>query len=297
MTAARNPDTLIRAFLDEGLVELPDRAFDAVRRDIHRTRQRGAVGQWANLRTTGAFRAAVAAVVLVAVGFAWGSVRTPADPGQSTEPTGGPTASPRALPTERAALEPVPYVLDYGFAPGSDQVPGTKVVVTVPSAAWTTDGAYSIERNAGPDDVQADASFVAWRLSDIPVDPCTNHAPVTPPPGAGVDDILVAIAGQAGIAPGPITDISLDGFAGRFVEVQVSTNVDACPDGFLMWASDGRQKFASLRGEVFRIYAVEVEGDRLTFFARVPRLITPVLGAAQARDELASLIASIDIVP
>ena len=31
MTAPRDPDRLIRAFLDEGPTELPDRAYDAVR--------------------------------------------------------------------------------------------------------------------------------------------------------------------------------------------------------------------------------------------------------------------------
>ena len=35
MTAPRTPDDMIQAFLGEGQTELPDRAFDAVRRDIH----------------------------------------------------------------------------------------------------------------------------------------------------------------------------------------------------------------------------------------------------------------------
>ena len=46
MTTPRDPDRLIRAFLDEGSTELPDRAYDAVRAHIERTRQRVVIGPW-----------------------------------------------------------------------------------------------------------------------------------------------------------------------------------------------------------------------------------------------------------
>ena len=43
---ARRPDELIDAFLEEGRDDLPDRVFDAVRGEIHRTRQRVVIGPW-----------------------------------------------------------------------------------------------------------------------------------------------------------------------------------------------------------------------------------------------------------
>ena len=46
MTAPRDPDRLIRAFIDEGMTELPDRAYDAVRSHIDQTHQRVVIGPW-----------------------------------------------------------------------------------------------------------------------------------------------------------------------------------------------------------------------------------------------------------
>ena len=46
MTAPRDADRLIQTFLSEGETDLPDRAFEAVRRDIHRTHQRVVLGPW-----------------------------------------------------------------------------------------------------------------------------------------------------------------------------------------------------------------------------------------------------------
>lgn len=295
MTTSRNPEVLIRAFLDEGLVEMPDRAYDAVRRDIQRTRQRVVFGP-VSARSAGGYAVAIAAALVLAIGFAWG-ILPPGDPGQSAQPTTEASPSSRPLPTGPVSLEPGAYVLDYGFAPGSDQAPGASVVVTVPSNAWSTTGSFAFERNTGQDDIQADASFVAWRITALPLHPCTNHAPAFPEPGPTVDDLLEAVASQVGLRAGPISDIELGGHAARFVEVQVTANVGACPGGFLMWATDGAEEFADLRNEIFRMYAVQIENDRLTFFARVPRLVTPVLGAPQARDELDALIDSIEIRP
>lgn len=46
MTQRRDTDELLRAYFGERAPELPDRVFDAVRRDIHRSRQRLVLGPW-----------------------------------------------------------------------------------------------------------------------------------------------------------------------------------------------------------------------------------------------------------
>src|SRR5439155_13499714 len=71
MTASRDPDKLIRAFLDEGQTDLPDRVFDAVRHDIQRTRQRVVIGPWRVPNMNMFARVAIAAAAVVAIGFAW----------------------------------------------------------------------------------------------------------------------------------------------------------------------------------------------------------------------------------
>ncbi len=67
----RPPDTerLIRAYLDEGLNELPDRVYEVVRSDIDRTRQRVVIGPWRtpDMNTFAKLAMAAAAVVVVAI--------------------------------------------------------------------------------------------------------------------------------------------------------------------------------------------------------------------------------------
>lgn len=100
MTAPRDPDARIAAFFESSQPDLPDRTFDAVRRDIQRTRQLVAIGPWrqptsfAGIGFVGA-AAAVLAVALVLLnlrpGGGPGGVPTPA-PTQSVAPSA--TASP-----------------------------------------------------------------------------------------------------------------------------------------------------------------------------------------------------------
>ena len=44
MTEHRDPDVVIATYFAQPMPDLPDRAFDAVRREIHGTRQRLVVG-------------------------------------------------------------------------------------------------------------------------------------------------------------------------------------------------------------------------------------------------------------
>src|ERR1043166_8513780 len=93
MTAPRSTEQLLEAFLADGLTQLPDRTYDAVRRDIHGLRQRGLSrarrlrglrpGQWAGLAVAAPLALAVVALDL--------------------RPGGGPGAMPSPAPTESSA--------------------------------------------------------------------------------------------------------------------------------------------------------------------------------------------------
>ena len=68
MTAPRDPDRLISDFLDEGMNELPDRSYDAVRTALEQTRQRVVFGPWKEPTIMTATRFGIAAAIaLVAV--------------------------------------------------------------------------------------------------------------------------------------------------------------------------------------------------------------------------------------
>ena len=92
MTARPDPDDLIRAFLDEGRADLPDRAFEAIRHDIHRTRQRVVIGRWKFPDLSRFFRMTMAATAVLVVAMTW--VALAPLPGGF----GGPPPSPTAVP-------------------------------------------------------------------------------------------------------------------------------------------------------------------------------------------------------
>lgn len=64
-----NPDLLIAAYFEQPQPELPDRTFDAVRQEIHRTRQRLAFGPWSQPQAPAfAWLLGAAAVIVAIVG-------------------------------------------------------------------------------------------------------------------------------------------------------------------------------------------------------------------------------------
>ena len=103
MTASRDTERLIRAFLDEGVTELPERVYDAVRSDIDRTHQRVVIGPWRtpDMNSFAKLAMAAAAVVVVAiVGYNLlpGGDRSGGTPAVSPSPsiTASPSPSPPA---------------------------------------------------------------------------------------------------------------------------------------------------------------------------------------------------------
>jgi len=93
MTEHRDSDALIAAYFAQPAPALPDRAFDAVRRDIHGTRQRPVIGPWPVPRARRFARVlSLVAAVLVIVSLWMLTV-----PGLG--PGGGPTSSPTPTPT------------------------------------------------------------------------------------------------------------------------------------------------------------------------------------------------------
>jgi hypothetical protein len=189
MTALPEPDRKIRAFLDKGTVELPDRSFDAVRAAIDRTPQRTFIGPWRNRPMTGTSRlAAVAAVLVVAViGIvvvampALGPAATPPPTG-STKPSSTPTPT-GAAPSSAAFL---PYVWPEFLEPGTYTTTMNwdlpfKVALTVPPGWQSRD----IEV------IKGQMSVSVQLVENTFVDPCarTLRDPVT---GPSVADLAAA---------------------------------------------------------------------------------------------------------
>lgn len=97
MSRPRDPDDLIRAFLDEGPVVVSDRVLDVVRGAAHETPRRARFGPWRNLTMPRTYLAAAVVTAALAVGgIAIWATRQPSTPNVGGEST--PSASVDARP-------------------------------------------------------------------------------------------------------------------------------------------------------------------------------------------------------
>jgi hypothetical protein len=103
MTTPRDPDAKIAAFFEARQPDLPDRAFDAVRRDIHRTRQLVVLGRLREPDHLLGARFVAAAIVVLAVGIAFLELR----PGFGPVGAPSPASSPTAVPSPAVSPSPV----------------------------------------------------------------------------------------------------------------------------------------------------------------------------------------------
>jgi hypothetical protein len=297
MTAPRNPDRLIEAFLDDGSDQLADWVYDEVRHDIHRTRQRVVLGPWreplmSNLVRYGLIAAAV--VLLVGAGVV---LLRPAPAGvaaptatESPSPTEAPAASPTLAP---GALPPGPVTIKDEFA-----MSAAELTMTIPEDAsgWTA-GDEAIAKDYGPAGDEDGPLIFIWRggITGTYVDPCSDHTLKQPDP-EGVEDLIAALASQPGVSSKPPVDVTVSGYSGQYVDTTVTQDISKCgngQDGFWLW--DGKnsdRRYVQGTGELNRIYAFDIDGERFTFAVRLPADTTDADTA-----EVMSMLETLEITP
>jgi hypothetical protein len=262
MTAPRDPDVLIRAFLDEGQTDLPDRAFDAVRHDIHHTRQRVVIGPWTEPRVSLSVRAAIAAAAVLAVGLAWANFG-PA-PGIGTQSTAAPspTASPRELPFGD---------LELPLEPGATYITAdpflVRVTFTAPSG-WVGRLGADYLAFTNPTGRDAPAYGVIFGIFDkVAVDPCNYERGFKGAlPGSSVDALVTALTGVPGLDVSTPIDVTVDGYAGKQVTVTAPGSLAGCtmsPDGYAVWQFPMGTNNPFVAGQRSRLWIVDVDGQRL----------------------------------
>jgi hypothetical protein len=278
---ARRPDELIDAFLDEGRNDLPDRAFDAVRAEIHRTRQRVVIGPWREPQMSNLAKAALAAAAVIAVLF--GASRllpSTAGPGSTQAP---PTPSPTATPTETAApsvalISPGPICEDLSMAgqlqPGTYSVSNpawTTVPYTVDvPAGWTLVDGCGFGRSAG---TNSDILVITWTVSHVYPDACQWDDNDVVAAGTTAAELTDLLRSQTGRVPSATTDVQVDGFAAKRTEFTVAPEIDPAtcnggPPGYLrLWPNAGpdfRSGFCcSPKGSTDDIRIADVNGQRV----------------------------------
>jgi hypothetical protein len=274
MTASRDPDRLIHAFLREGLDELPDPVYDAVRDRIEQTRQRAVFGPWRtsevnNFLKIGLAAAAVVVIAVVAINL------LPGSPAPGGEPSASPSVSPWASEpsTEPSAAAGLPVGSSLVLAdgqPSGNEAGGLKMTVTIPAPGWDgvpDDGILVKNDTADP---PGGSGMIVWSGVDhlyVYGDPCHWSSTRPETPSTTVDEVAAALAAQVSRDASAPVDITLDGYAGKAITLHVPDDADftQCDEGtFGSWSqgtTDLRpHRYAQGPGEIDEVWILDVNG-------------------------------------
>jgi hypothetical protein len=291
MSSARDPDFKIHEFLNDGLDELPDRSYNAVRSAIDQTRQWAVIGPWKEPQIMNATRfaliaAAIAVMAVVAIRFLPSNNIGPAPaPTPTLAPT--PTPPPVSLPTS-GAVEPGAY-----FITDASETNVARLTFTVPDG-WTV--ADFIAKNGGtPNEVM----FTTWVVSHVFEDACKWNETKIVNVGTSPEQLMTALAAQKSRTASAATSTVIDGYPGQEMTLTVdpSLNTSTCTGGNLRyWPAAGPDfgggMCCNLAGNIDTTYAVDVNGKRMVVVARH----YPGSSAADLA-ELQSIVDSIQIEP
>lgn len=265
MTASRDPDRLIHAFLHEGLDELPDPVYDAVRDRIEQTRQRAVIGPWRTSHVNrylqiGLAAAAVLVIAVVAFNLLPGS---PTPPGGEPSATTAPSATPANFGDypDLTALTPGSYVFTH--------VEPLRVSFTVPSG-WEKGDANDWVVWSSEDEK---ATLAVASVDNLYVDPCRQDSGLRDPVvGPTVDDLATALGSVQGVTFSPAADVTLAGFAGKYLEYIPPDTFGDCAADIFLWSVNGGtdDQVAPAGDRAFRLWILDVDGTRLIITASAP---------------------------
>lgn len=275
MTAFRDPDRMIRAFLDEGEEQLNDQVFDAVRAGIEQKRQRAFIGPWRtpimNRFVTYGLGAAVVVVAGVFLGFRL--LGSPATGGTGGAPSASPTpdsSTAAAAPTDFAAL-PMGRLDDGDYA--FTHLPGVRVVFTA---------SFSWEKNI--------PNWVVWSVDDdkatmgvstvdnVAIDPCQPALGYQDPPvGPSVDDLVTALGAVPGLTLSAPAEVTQDGYSGVRLDYVGPDGLGNCLEDMSLAAlmsvggavpSDEAFIAAPVGNDRVSLYIFDVDGTRVVIAAK-----------------------------
>ena len=176
------------------------------------------------------------------------------------------TGTPTALPS--GALREGALVIGKGTY--------SRYTVVMPSG-WLDQGAFVVKYDSStPGPV---IGLSVWNVGVVYRDPCHWHTSgFVPKPG--VDNLVAALAAQKLRNATTPTDVTLDGYAGKYLELSVPadiksstwTDFDACDiaaDGtdrdFAGWLGNGGEgeRYEQVPGQVDQLWVINVKGQRM----------------------------------
>lgn len=284
MTAERDIERAVRAWVAEGPEQLPDDYLDAALDEISMTPQRHA--GWraptsSPMNNVIMMLTASAAVVLVAIsGFLLSAYFGAGGPGIAP-PT---SATPAATPIQLQAQDTLAPLNAGTYAIG-DPFP-LRVTVTTPDA-WTM---WSLTPDVtGVDKASRRAGFGLWIAANVFVDPCQLHlGELDPPVGPSVDDLAAALEDLSFYTVTQAIDVTFAGLPAKQLEIAAPMDVAECGGNTYAWSTPGGDRKFLTAGEHAVITILEVDGTRVIVYA------VDFPGASDAdRAELEAVVQSI----
>jgi hypothetical protein len=278
MSASRDPDQILHAWLEEGPTVLPAPTVRAIEVATRATAQRRhAIGlswrfspMYAPLRA--AFAVLIAAVVIGGGIYLLGPRES--GPGVTVSPSASPAASP--APLIEAPLAPGRYVYSGD---------GVRVILTVPEG-WEG-GDFSISDAPGRE--LPDGANVGFRQpSTVFTDPCAPERGAMTV-GSTVEDLVSALADLPNVTASAPVDVTLSGFRGKHLSFVVDTEGMDCVMALYAQGSFIR---AADNGQRQDLWILDVDGKRLV----VDAATYPETSAAD-REELQTIVETLVIEP
>jgi hypothetical protein len=323
MTDDRSLERAARSWIEAGPTQAPDRAIEAALLRIESTSQeRDLRVPWRSPRMTTPARVATAAVIgVLAVGAAIFVLRPAGSSVGGPGPTPVPTISPAATvsPTPTPTPTPTPsgpaaiyegllaagtYMTTpfaqsgsdaCGFPPQAGCIDSTdddaiRITLTVPDGwSGSSDGVSATDPQP---DVPGGATLLFVRGASLYEDPCrtadtTSNEPEIPV-GPSVDDFSEALAAHPLLDVTTPTDVTLAGYSGKYLELQVPDDISMC-GVYRPWEP---WYFAQGPGERWHLWILDVDGVRV-----VVQSIDHEETTATRRAELQAIVDSIQIEP
>ncbi len=264
MTSNHEFDRLIRAWLEEGTTQLPDRVLDDVLDQLPQVRQRKrrhAPWRWLlppqpRAMLFAVAGAAAAAAIVLGIGLVAPSVGDPPE---------APTVLPSAAPSDVPDL------------PGTGNLVGGTYRLWVRAQLSVTlevpEGWDSYERWAItiPGASPGSTGLAFWNPVNLYSDPrSASREPMEPPVGPTVDDLAQALATHTGWQAEPPRPINVDGHDGLLVRITIPSEpkITVCEE-FALWYDVAEHRSQCVRepGALLDVYILDVGGERVVFDA------------------------------
>jgi hypothetical protein len=146
---------------------------------------------------------------------------------------------------------------------------------------------------SGTDDGQG---ISTWTVRNVYAEPCDWVGTLLDPPiDSSVDGLVAGLASQRGRHASAATDVMLDGFTGKFIELSVPARINLadCHDGeFRTWVDPTGGARNLEPGQHDLLWIVDVDGRRLVIDAALGPETTP-----QDRADRIQMVESIRIEP